>query len=257
MRGGPRPEFLERNTAYYVLGADEWRHVPDIDAATGTVRTLYLGSSGNPDDPFHGGTLDPSPRVGAAADRYVHDPRDVGLAHIECEVDSESRTDQRMFYASAGRQLVYYSEPFPRETDVSGFFRLSLWLAIDQADTDIRAWIYDVAIDGTTTLLTFDSVRARYREGLRTPRLIGSTGPLRYDFERFLFASKRIAAGSRLRLVVGPIHSIYAQKNYNSGKTVAEETIADARTVTVTLFHNTEHPGVLEVPLDREERSHV
>jgi putative CocE/NonD family hydrolase len=261
MRGGPRPEFLKSNAVYYVLGADEWRYAPELDAATGTVRTLYLSSGGDADDPFHAGTLDsspsPSPPALAAADRYVHDPRDVSLTHIECQVDSESRTDQRMFHASAGRQLVYYSAPFPKETDISGFFRLTLWLAIDQPDTDIRAWIYEVAIDGSATLLTFDSMRARYREGLRTPKLIETSGPRRYDFERFLFVSKRIAAGSRLRLVVGPIHSIYAQKNYNSGKTVAEETIADARTVTVTLIHDAEHPSALEVPLDQKERPHV
>ena len=63
-----------------------------------------------------------------------------------------------------------------------------------------------------------------------------------------MFVSRRIAKGNRLRLVVGPIASMYWQKNYNSGGTVSEESMADARAVTVKLFHDSAHPSALHVP---------
>lgn len=253
MRGGERPTFLKSCVAYYVLGADEWRHVDALDAASDSVANFYLSSDGHANDPFNAGTLHREPPERSGADSYILDPADVSLAGIECQTDSESRSDQRMYHASAGRQLIYYTQPFAQPIDISGSFGLSLWIAIDQPDTDIRAWIYEVAIDGTATLLSFDTVRARHREGLRITRLVNTNEPLQYEFDRFLFMSKRIEAGSRLRLVVSPVHSIYAQKNYNSGRAVAEETVADARTVTVTLLHGPEHASVLRVPRDQKE----
>ena len=54
--------------------------------------------------------------------------------------------------------------------------------------------------------------------------------------------------GHRLRLTVGPLDSIYWQKNYNSGGVVAEESPKDARPVRVSVFHDRDHPSVLHVP---------
>jgi uncharacterized protein len=52
-----------------------------------------------------------------------------------------------------------------------------------------------------------------------------------------------------LRLVIAPINSIYFEKNYNTGGIAAKETVKDARTVTVTLFHDRTHPSTLYLPL--------
>jgi uncharacterized protein len=72
---------------------------------------------------------------------------------------------------------------------------------------------------------------------------------IRYEFDGFTFFSRRIAKGSRLRLVVSSPNSIFGQKNYNSGGVVAGESGADARTVQVTLFHDGEHASYLELPV--------
>jgi hypothetical protein len=91
-------------------------------------------------------------------------------------------------------------------------------------------------------------MRARYRESLRKERLIDTHGPLRFVFDRFTFVSRLIRRGHRLRLILGPVCSIYFQKNYNSGQTVAEESICDARVVNVKLFHDEARPSALYVP---------
>ena len=96
-------------------------------------------------------------------------------------------------------------------------------------------------------------LRARYREGLRTEKLIDTKEPLRYEFDRFFFVSRRIRKGHRLRLVIGANHTVHWQKNYNSGKPNAEETMKDARTVTVKLFHDAKYPSALSVPIGRPE----
>lgn len=181
-------------------------------------------------------------------DHYVHDPRDTSLAALEATVDPESRIDHRMIYASSGKHLVYHTPPFESDTELSGFFKLVAWIAIDQPDSDLRVAVYDVGWDGSAILMTTDYIRARYRESLRNENLIHTREPLRYDFDHFTFVSREIRKGHRLRLVIGPLHSIYYQKNYNTGGVISEQSAADARIVTVRLFHTEARPSALYVP---------
>jgi len=73
----------------------------------------------------------------------------------------------------------------------------------------------------------------------------------RYVFDNFTFFSRRVARGSRLRLVVRSPNSPGIEKNYNSGGVVADETGRDARTAHITLYHDAQHPSALELPVVR------
>jgi uncharacterized protein len=251
MAGGPKPEFLKDAVAYYVMGAEEWRYAASLEKVTAETKPLLLNSSGNPTRMLSSGMLQPqdSKQALGPADHFVYDPRDVSTAELESRVDPSDLTDQQMLFAHEGRELIYHSEPFDKKTEVSGFFRLSVWIALDQPDTDLQAQIYEVTGNGRSILLTTDILRARYRESLRAATLVTTRKPLLYEFKRFTFVSRQLARGSRLRLVVAPLNSIYTEKNYNSGKAVSEETMADARAVTVSLVHDHAHPSTLYVPL--------
>jgi predicted acyl esterase len=67
--------------------------------------------------------------------------------------------------------------------------------------------------------------------------------------DRFSFISRKIAKGSRLRLVVAGINTIYFEKNYNSGGVVPNETAKDAKTAHVTILHDAQHPSFIELPI--------
>ena len=112
---------------------------------------------------------------------------------------------------------------------------------------------YEILADGNSIRLSDDRRRARYRESTRHAHLIRTTKPLLYDFEQFTFVSRLISRGSRLRLVISPMDSIYSQRNYQSGKEVSAETAQDARTVTVTLYHDRAHPSALYIPIAQPE----
>lgn len=253
MQGGPRPQFLRKRVAYYVMGAERWRYADSLEAVTAQSEPLYLQSSGNPSDLFCSGLLSREPPSHGSSDWYRYDPRDTSLAELESSMDPESRVDDRMLYASAGKRLVYHSAPYAADTEISGFFRLVAWLAIDRPDTDFRASVYEVALGGNSILLTSQCIRARYRESLRQARLVRTQEPLRYDFDNFMFVSRQIKKGHRLRLVIGPVNSIYMQKNYNGGGVVADESMEDASPVMVRLFHDMQHPSALNVPLGHPE----
>jgi len=258
MAGGPKPDFLKKHVAYYVMGAETWRYADTLEGVTAEEKPYALDSTANADRVNGAGTLS----AGAAAtdvptgapDSYVYDPRDRSTAAMEAANTSpDIRTDQSMVLALDGKELVYHTKPFAQDTEISGFFRLSAWLSIDQPDTDFMATVYEITADGRSIELTSDMARARYRQSLKSETLITTKAPLRYDLDGFTFISRKIAAGSRLRLVFGPINSISTQKNYNSGKPVSSETLRDARPVTVTLVHDAAHPSTLYVPFGQPE----
>lgn len=250
MQGQPRPEFLQKQVAYYVTQAEKWCYADSLEGVTAESRALYLESTGNAHDIYSSGSLQPTPARGQP-DHYLYDPHDTSTAALEATLDPSSLTDQRLIIARAGKQLVYHSAPFEQNTEVSGFFKLSVWLAIDQPDTDFAISVYEILQNGSSVKLTDDRMRARYRESPRQAKLITTRQPLRYDFSQFTFISRLISKGSRLRLVIAPINSIYAQKNYNAGGDVSAESMRDARSVTVTLFHDSTHPSALYVPIGR------
>ena len=120
---------------------------------------------------------------------------------------------------------------------------------MDVPDTDFHVLVSEVFADGSSVHLTQDMMRARYRESLRTPKMVPPGETIEYEFDGFYFFSRQIAKGSRLRLVIKSPNSIYSQKNYNAGGVVVEESGVDARTATVRLFHDAEHPSYLELPV--------
>jgi putative CocE/NonD family hydrolase len=251
LKSGAKPEFLRDAVAYYVVGAETWRYAPTLDAVTAEHRAWHLDSrGGSANDVFASGSLSPQAPTGEP-DRYVYDPLDVSLAYLADDTSVPNLTDQRGELVNGGKTLIYHSAPFGAETELAGFFRLECWLALDQPDTDLVAAVYEVKPDGSVVFLASDRVRARYRRGTRQAVAVVPGEVERYVFDRFTFMARKLAKGSRVRLVIGAPDSPYAQKNYNAGGEVSAESGKEARVVTVTLLHDAEHPSALMVPFGR------
>jgi putative CocE/NonD family hydrolase len=249
MKGGAKPEFLKARVAYYLAGADEWKYADSLEAISNSTRRLYLGSNGGKLDAFHSGSLSEAAPGQSSPDSYTYDPLDTRREELEREPVANYYTDQRYVLHADGDGLVYHSAPFEAAVEVTGKLKLVVWLALDVPDTDFQVTVYEILADGSSIQLAQDLLRARYRESLREPKLVEAGAILPYTFDGFMFFSRRIAKGSRLRLFFTSPNSIYFQKNYNGGGVVAEESGADARTAHVTLYHDAEHPSYLELPI--------
>jgi putative CocE/NonD family hydrolase len=254
LKGGARPEFLKNKVAYYMLGkgAEDWRYADSLAAVTAESKPMYLGSNnGSANDVFAAGALTSGkPASASKPDHYVYDPLDTTFtAWDSAWEEANGMTDQSGLLKSGGNLLVYQTPAFAQDTELAGVFTLSLWISLDQPDTDIATCIYEINADGSSALLTTDMLRARYRKSLREAVLVKPGAIERYDFDRFNFIARRIAKGSRLRLVVGPVNSKYMEKNYNSGGVVADESGKDARTVNVMIHHDAAHPSAIHLPI--------
>jgi putative CocE/NonD family hydrolase len=259
LQDGPKPGFLKKPVAYYVMGAEQWRYADTLDAITAHHRPYFLSSTGDANDIFASGFLGDGPGEGRGT--YSFDPADVTGAEVDAEAraDGGSLIDQRVTLSLRGKQLVYHSAPFEEDVEVSGFFKLTAWIAIDTPDTDLYVSVHEVRLDGTSVRLTTDAIRARYRNGLRSAVPIETHECLRYDFERFTFISRQIKRGHRLRLIIAPMGRLadatFSQRNFNSGGVVADECAQESRTVTVRLFHDSSHPSALYLPVAQASAS--
>ena len=250
MKGGPKPEFLKKRVAYYLVGAEEWKYAESLESTSNATKTFYLSSNGAAGDVFHSGALTEAKSNGsAAADSWTYDPLDTRPGAAEPEDNPNYLTSQQGAMSSFGDGVEYHSEPFAEATEVAGFVKLTLWLKMDVPDTDLDADLFEILPDGGSVSLTSASMRARYRESLREAKPVPAGAKEKYVFDNFTFFSRRIAKGSRLRLVVGSINSTGTEKNYNSGGVVAAETGKDAKTAHITLVHDAEHPSSLELPI--------
>jgi hypothetical protein len=116
----------------------------------------------------------------------------------------------------------------------------------------LEAYLYEMEPDGTSIRLWSHTCRLRYRESLSKGKLVRPGEIVACDLAPGLFVARRLMKGSRLRLVVSSPNTIWAEKNYNSGGIVSEETARDARTAHVRVYHDAEHATILQLPLEQE-----
>ncbi len=249
LKGVEKPQFLKKRVAYYVMGSDEWKYADSLETISNAVQRFYLCSTGGEaNDVFHSGNLNPVPPGESRPDRYIFDPLDVRPAVLEREEIKDYLTDQRYDLNLFSNGLIYHTDPLEKSVEVTGYVKLIVWISLDVPDTDFVVTLSEILSNGSRIQLTQDFLRARYRGSLVREELVEPGEIERYEFNTFTFFSRRIAKGSRLRLLICSPNSIHIQKNYNSGGVVAEETGADARIAHITLYHDENHPSFLELP---------
>lgn len=175
----------------------------------------------------------------------MYDPLDLRPGALETADNPNSLTDETEPLHRFGG-LIYHSAPF-EEAEISGNARLVAWIAMDLPDTDFEVNLYEMLPNGGS-VLTGDSLRAHYRESARKPSPVDPGQIVKYDFRGFTWFSRRMAKGSRLRLMLRSPNSIGVEKNYNSG-VMANESGKDARTAHISLYHDAEHASYLELPI--------
>lgn len=248
MKSGPKPAFLKKRVAYYLMGAEEWKYADSLESISNGTMTMYLSSNGGTPDVFHSGNLTETKVSSAPSDTWTYDPLDNRPGDAEPADDPAYLTSQTGAINLFGEGVVYHSDPLQSAKELTGFPRLILWLAMDVPDTDLEADVYEILADGKSIQLSSATMRARYRESYRQEKLVPAGQAEKYVFDNFTFFSRQAAQGSRLRLVVRSLNSPSVEKNYNSGGVVAKETSRDARTAHIRLLHEADHPSALELP---------
>jgi hypothetical protein len=231
------------------MGAEQWKYADSLESISNETLTLYLFSNGAASDVFHSGTLLPMKPSESAGDSWTYDPMDNRPGDAEPMENPSYLTSQSGMTNLFGEGAIYHGEPFVAATEVSGFPKLTVWLTMDVPDTDLSVALYEILADGSSIQLSSATIRARYRDSLRQAKPVPAGKPEKYVFDNFMFFSRLVAKGSRLRLVLGSLNTPSSEKNYNSGGVVAQEMGKDARAAHIQLLHDAEHPSALELPI--------
>lgn len=245
-----KPDFLKNKVAYYVTGKDQWKYATTLDDIGHRKELLYLAApAGLKQDVLNGGELLQELPASKKPAEYTYDPLDKTNGRRELKPVENFYTDQSEVWYYTDNAVIYHSAPFEKETEVSGFFELKAYIEADVKDVDIAVYIYEIKPDGSSVVLTYDVIRARYRESLEKEKLLVPGEINLFHFAHFYFVSRMLEKGSRLRLIISSPNSINAQKNYCSGGVVAHETAKDAHTAHIKIYNDSKYPSVLMMPV--------
>jgi putative CocE/NonD family hydrolase len=231
-KGAQKPSLLQDRVNYQVMGADRWRHVPALES---------------PDRPRLRLHLDTRERDGPQ--RLLPSPSDGG-GSAQLTVDLADRRDARTPWSNALRSnelparnsISFVSDPLPKDTEIDGSLHGMFDITPSRQDVDFNVALYEQTAGGAYQLLfePYD-FRASYA-GHRTYRRLlraGTRQLLAFTAERA--TARKLAAGSRLVLVIGINKRPDRQINYGSGKDVNSESIADAKRPVRVRWHERSH----------------
>ena len=261
LRGKTRPDLLKKRVLYFVEGSNCWKTANNLRELETTCIKLHLRSSSGEATLSRPGELALGSLPHSPNANFVYDPLDTSPAEFERSHETVYHhdlshvqrflADQDSVLANTlyGNGLVYESERFENDVEVTGNLRVVVWVSMDVRDTDFQVCVYEIGLDQSSIILTDSMLRARYRKSLTTESLVVPGEINRYEFDQFQFFARQIRRGSRIRLIFQCVNSMYWQKNYNSGGIVATETADDVRTAHVTVHQNSKYPSFLELPI--------
>jgi putative CocE/NonD family hydrolase len=233
------PGILKSKINYQVMGTNEWKHRPSLDATTNSSLKFYLGNT-------------------RAGDHYLLETKkNNSVEFIRQQVDLADRSDTAGLFESVGiisdkikirNGISFVSPVFTQPTEYTGSFSGELELAVNKKDLDISIDVYEQTREGKYFYLSYYLGRASFAKD-RSKRQLLQPGKIEYiPFSNTMFTSKLIPAGSRLVFVVSVSKSPDWQINYGTGKDVSDETIADGKIPLQIKWYN---GSVIRVPVFR------
>lgn len=249
LKGGPRPVFLENRVTCFIMGRNTWIHAAALSQIEGPPLKLELDLIGaQPGDVTRGGLLAPTQPSGPGSVTLVADP---GYLPPRADLDDENAQflkDQRDAFNALPSQVLWHSGPFKEETVLAGRPKLTLRLACDQPDADVRASLQEVLPDGSVVALSGGTIRLRYRRGGTEPVLMTPGRPEQVDFQALDFFARALAKGSRLRLLVSVAPAFGTQRNTHTGGDLAAEPLSTAKVAHLTLLTGPGSGSLLQLP---------
>jgi len=144
---------------------------------------------------------------------------------------------------------VFTSTAFDTDFELNGSFTGELFATINKKDLDISLAIYELLPDGRYFFLTRYVGRGSYAADGSKRQLLKPHQKTHIPFEITRFVSKKINQGSRLVVLLNINKHPFEIINYGSGKSVAEETMADAGEPLQINWHN---ESFIQIPIHRK-----
>jgi uncharacterized protein len=223
-KGGATPSLLKDSVNYQVMGSNEWRHAPSLDAMAGKSLKFYL---------------EPSATATATGHRLVL-RRKKASGYFQQKMSFVDRLDaawtpsidlvNRSLAPRHG--MMFVSEPLSQSTEFAGLFSGRLDFTVNKMDVDLNISLFELLANGDYVRL-FSPIyefRASYARDRARRHLLGEGERRQLTFRSERLTSRLLQKGSRLVMILGVNKRPDRQINYGTGKDVSEESIADGKT---------------------------
>jgi putative CocE/NonD family hydrolase len=214
------------------------------------------------------GTLSSEEPSASAPTRYSFDPRNPvptlgGNVSSEGSLMPRGAQDQRChpehwlckdsLPLSARQDVVVFQTPaLERAMEVTGRLVVKLWASSDAPDTDFTAKLIDVYppspdFPAGVDLNIGDSiVRARYRESLKTAKMLETDRPVEFTIEMYP-TSLVFRPGHRIRLDISSSNFPRFDVNPNTGEPLNQN--RRWRVADNAVYHDAQHPSRIILPI--------
>ena len=219
LKRGPKPALLKDRINYQVMGANEWRSAPSIEAMSREKLTLYLSNAR--DGAFY--RLSPSASPLLTSVKMTVDFRDRTLTSALTYPASIVTRDLKL-----SKGVAFISAPFDAPVSVNGLFSARLRAILNKKDLDIAMVLYEVMPTGEYFHLSYTLQRASFAKNMSRRQLLSPGSVETIPLDNTLLVSRQLGKGSRLLVVLDVNRGPDAQVNYGTGKDVSDESIADA-----------------------------
>jgi len=238
----------------FVMGPNTWREEDDWPLPNTQFRPYYLHSAGRANTATGNGTLSTQAPSDESEDAYLYDPRNpvptnggatlIPGAFIAANAGPR---DQRGI-KPRDDVLCYTTEPLERPTEVTGPVELVLFASSSARVTDFTAKLVDVYPSGRAESITDGILRARFRESLAKPVLMGPNQV--YELHITVGATSHVfEAGHRIRLEVSSSNFPRFDRNTNTGGAIQTETEKDFVQALNRVYHDRAHHSYLVLPI--------
>jgi len=218
LKGAPSPALLQDCVNYEVMGANQWRHAPSLEAMANASLRLYL-------DPGAGqhrlAQTGPAPTAFLPQTVDLADRRDANAALPPTNIVGKS--------PALSHGIAYQSDPLRQPLELNGLLKGSLDFKVNKMDLDLSVALYELQANGDYVLLCNPyEFRASYAADRIHRHLLKAGERLQLTFTSEHLSSSMIQAGSRLVLVLGIVKQPDREINYGAGDDVSAESIKDA-----------------------------
>ena len=239
---------------YYAMGENEWKSAQTWPPAAAEMVTYYLSSGGSANTSSGDGRLVLDRPGTQRPDRFSYDPFDPVMSYggnvccIGGAIDAGS-FDQSDVEAQRQDILVYTTDPFEENTEVSGPIEVTLYVSSDVKDTDITVKLVDVYPDGRAFNLDESIQRLRYREGYEGPPVFMEPGEVYQVEVGPLNTANTFLAGHSLRIEVSSSNFPRFTRNLNTGGNNYDET--EGVVANNQIHHSGEFASRIRIPVVR------
>ena len=215
------PAILANSVNYEVMGANEWRHAPSLDAmADGSLR-YYLDAA------LSGANHRLSLRK-KTTDAFVAQ----SMSFMDRQDAAWTPPTDLISRSLVPRHgTIFVSDPLLKPSTFSGLFSGRLDFEVNKMDMDLNITLYELLANGDYVRLfgpTYE-VRASYAQDRVHRHLLKAGERQKLVFKSERITSRQLQAGSRIAMVLSIGKRPDREINYGTGGDVSEESIADGK----------------------------